>query len=91
MVRPDSWAVQAAQYLGALEQGAGTLDANQRAWARDAVIAHRRQAEQWTTWAKTERSKLDSDEAYLAKGTFRERYTKGVEDALTGVRTKLVG
>jgi len=85
------WAEQAEQYLGALEQGAGTLDANQRAWARDAVIAHRRQAEQWTTWARTERSKLDSDEGYLANGTFRERYTKGIEDALTGVRSKLVG
>ncbi|HEY7814671.1 MAG TPA: hypothetical protein VIC62_15610 [Nakamurella sp.] len=85
------WAAQAEQYLGALEQGAGTLDANQRAWARDAVIAHRRQAEQWMTWAKTERSKLDFDEGFLAKGTFRERYTKGIEDALTGVRTKLVG
>ena len=86
-----NWADQAAQYLAALEQGAGTLDANQRAWARDAVIAHRRQAEQWTTWVKTERSKLDADEAYLTKGSFRERYTKGIEDALTGVRSKLVG
>ena len=74
-----AWSDQAGQYLAALEQGVPGLDANQRAWARDAVIAHRRQAEQWRTWAKDEATKLAVSEAYLGKGSFRERYTKGVE------------
>jgi len=70
-------------------QGNDGLDANQRSWAHDAALAHRKQAVDWTAWVKAEGAKLAAGQGYLEKGSFRERYTKGVEDALMGVRNKL--
>jgi len=83
------WLAQVDEYLDALTRGNDGLDANQRSWAHDAALAHRKQAVDWTAWVKAEAAKLAAGQGYLEKGSFRERYTKGVEDALMGVRNKL--
>lgn len=86
----------AQRYRDALATGLGTLSgtadegtpAQQRTWARDALVGLINLTKTWDTWTASQLVSLGKDDEYVKNGGYQKGYVGegGIEDALHGVR-----